>query len=157
MASFSTFGYPIHLLLTHLTLGVTFNLPWADQLLFRLVRSTYIVIPFPNAPALLCGHLLRPNFSCHLPLLPVLGLAAVAATGIASSSTVSLMVDTTATPGAPSSGVTTGVSSISALEVFFWRSAQVLSGDLSRAEVSECSRVRLILSEDCQPPENKDT
>ena len=60
------------------------------------------------------------------------------------------MVDTTANPGVPSSGDVEGDKSIKALDVFFWRSAHVLSGDLSKADVSECSRVRLIFFYKCQ-------
>ena len=39
--------------------------------------------------------------------------------------------------------VVVGESRMTELDVFFWRRAYVLSGVLSRAEVSEDSRVRL--------------
>lgn len=116
--NFSSNGYPnvrsIHVLLSH-----------------------YLMIPHRGT-----GYLFRPNRSCHFPFPG----AVFAFSGTVSSSTVSLIVEMIEMPsanGSSSVGDVMGERSISAFDVFFWRSAYVLLGVLITAEVSLDSMVRL--------------
>lgn len=86
-----------------------------------------------------------PNFSCHLPRLPVSlsGARFMGWSGMASSSTVSWMVHMVERPCSGDEGEGCGASRRRALEVFFWRRWYKLSGVRRMADVSDSSRVRL--------------